>query len=116
MPSVVTRWHGLGAQKPVLARLRNDATVCGALVPSSSKVMSPHVVFTVAIHVLPAAVALSGTSVCCLGSPWSAGGFVQPAASFCPSRRPSDPVEAVAAGVAGVVDAAAGVAASSAPM
>ena len=104
MPSVVTRWHGLGAQKPVLARLTNDATVCGANAPSSSKVRSPHVVFTVATHVLPAAVALSGTWVCCLGSVWTAGGFVQPAASFCPSSRPLAPVVAVAVGVAGVVE------------
>src|SRR6478735_7423864 len=29
MPSLVMRWQGLGAQYPALARLRNEATVCG---------------------------------------------------------------------------------------
>src|SRR6478735_649198 len=90
MPWVVTRWHGLGAQKLVLARLMNEATVWGALAPSSSKVMSPHVVLTVATKVLPAAVALAGTSFCCFGVAWLAGGAVQPAASFCPAARPPD--------------------------
>ena len=35
MPSVVTRWQGLGAQYPDLARLTNEATVWGALVLES---------------------------------------------------------------------------------
>src|SRR6476469_6823824 len=113
MPSVVTRWQGLGAQNPVLARLMNDATVCGALVPSSSKVRSPHVVFTVATKVLPAAVALAGTSFCCFGAVWFAGGAVQPAASFGPEAGP--PVGVPVAVLAGVVEAAAGVAASELP-
>src|SRR6478752_7783593 len=114
MPSVVTRWHGLGAQKPVLARLMNEATVCGALVPSSSKVRSPHVVLTVATKVLPAAVALAGTSFCCFGVVWLAGGAVQPAASFCPAARPPDEVGAGVAVLAGV-DPAAGAGVSELP-
>src|SRR6476661_3605142 len=103
MPWVVTRWHGLGAQKLVLARLMNEATVWGALAPSSSKVMSPHVVLTVATKVLPAGVA------------WLAGGAVQPAASFCPAARPPDEVGAGVVVLAGVVDPAAGVGLSELP-
>src|SRR6478735_8028040 len=115
MPWVVTRWHGLGAQKLVLARLMNEATVWGALAPSSSKVMSPHVVLTVATKVLPAAVALAGTSFCCFGVAWLAGGAVQPAASFCPAARPPDEVGAGFVVLAGVVDPAAGVGLSELP-
>src|SRR4051812_31749931 len=111
MPSVVTRWHGLGAQKPVLARLMNEATVCGAFVPSSSKVRSPHVVLTVATKVLPAAVALAGTCFCCFGVVWFAGGAVQPAASFWPAASPPELVGVLT----GVVDRAAGVAVSELP-
>src|SRR6478752_3091628 len=111
MPSVVTRWHGLGAQKPVLARLMNEATVCGAFVPSSSKVRSPHVVLTVATKVLPAAVALAGTCFCCFGVVWFAGEALQPAASFWPAASPPELVGVLA----GVVDPAAGVAVSELP-
>ena len=60
MPDVVSRWQGELAKYPALARDTKEATVWGASVPLSSKVMSPQLVVTTAVKVLPAAVALSG--------------------------------------------------------
>ncbi len=67
MPVVTSRWQVVLLKKPLRARKMNDDTVCGALAPSSSKVIGPQVVATVAVQVRPAASVLSGAVLNCCG-------------------------------------------------
>src|SRR4051812_45809905 len=55
MPSVVSRWHGDPFQKSLRERKIALETAFGALDPSSRTTTSPHVVFSVRFHALPAA-------------------------------------------------------------
>src|SRR6185437_14818065 len=67
MPLVVSRWQAVLSKKPLRARKMNDATVCGACLPSSLKVIVPQVVATVAVQSRPAARLFGGAALNCCG-------------------------------------------------
>src|SRR5215207_8510275 len=78
MPCVVRRWHAELSQYWFSARLLNDATACGAWVPSSSTLMSPQFVVMTAVYVFPLTAAFSG-SLSSAAVPMPLGGGVHPA-------------------------------------
>src|SRR3954464_15752410 len=63
MPSVVSRWQGVPAQKFCRARKIALAAACGAFAPSSCMVIVPHVVTSVSFHCLPSARDFGGAAL-----------------------------------------------------